>query len=230
MVLKDIFNFTDDALPHACDISFDELLMRLEHDSELAVCWFESNYMKLNTDKCHLIISGNKHDSFRADIGSDRIWDSNYVKLLGTNIDRTLKFDFHMLKVCSKANRKLTIFSRMFKFLTFKKRRVLNKAYFESQFKYCPLVWMFHGKQVNNKINRLHERALRMIYEDSTSSFDTLLEKVMSFSVHDKNIQQIALEMYKVAKRLAPTNISSLLLQCRNKRHTRSQSDFQFHR
>ena len=59
------------------------------------------------------------------------------------------------------------------------KKRVLIKAYFESQFKYCPLVWMFHGRQVNNKINCRHERALRMIYEDSTSPFDTLLEKDM---------------------------------------------------
>ena len=66
----------------------------------------------------------------------------------------------------------------MFTFLTFDKRRVIIKAYFESQFKYCPLVWMFHGRQVNNEINYLLERALRMIYEDSTSSFDTLLEKI----------------------------------------------------
>ena len=145
--------------------------------------------MKLNTDKCHLIISGNKHESFWTYIGSDRIWESDYVKLLGINIDRSLKFDFHMLNVCSKANRKLTILSRIFKFSTFKKRRVLIKAYSESQFKYCPLVWMFHRRQGNNKINRLHERALGMIYEDSTSSFDTLLEKGMSFSVYDRNIQ-----------------------------------------
>ena len=54
---------------------------------------------------------------------------------------------------------------------------------------------MFHGRQVNNKINCLHERALRMIYEDSTS-FDTLLEKDVSFWIHDRNIQQLALEMY----------------------------------
>ena len=77
----------------------------------------------------------------------------------------------------------------MFKFLTFEKRRVLIKAYFESQFKYCPLVWMFHGRQVNNKINCLHDRTLRMIYEDSTSLFDILLEKDMSFLVYDRNIQ-----------------------------------------
>ena len=85
---------------------------------------------------------------------------------------------------------------------------------------------MFHGRQINNKISHLHERALRMIYEDSTSSFDTLLEKDMSFSVHDRNIQQLPLEMYKVTKSLTPTAISSLFLQFSNNRHTRSQSDF----
>ena len=65
-VLKDIdvYNFAVDTSPHACDISLDELLMRLEHDSALAVCWFENNYIKLNTDKCHFIISGNTHESF----------------------------------------------------------------------------------------------------------------------------------------------------------------------
>ena len=84
---------------------------------------------------------------------------------------------------------------------------------------------MFHESQVN-KINHLHERALGIIYEDSSSFFDTLLEKDMSFSVHDRNIQQLALEMYKVTKGLAPTAISSLFLQCSNNRHTRSQSDF----
>ena len=131
-----------------------------------------------------------------------------------------------MLKVCSKVNRKLTILIRMFKFLTFKNRTVFIKAYFESQFKYCPLVCMFHRTQVNNKINRLHDRALRMIYEDSTSLFDTFLEKDMSLSVHDRNIQQLVLKMYKVAKGLAPTAISSLFLQCHSNRHTRSQSDF----
>ena len=113
----------------------------------------------------------------------------------------------------------------MFEFLTYEKRRVLIKAYFESQFKDCPLVWMFRGRQVNNKINHLHERALRMIYEDSTFLFETLLEKDMSFSVHDRNIEQLVLEMFKVAEGLAPTTILRLFLQCSNNRHTRSQSD-----
>ena len=130
-----------------------------------------------------------------------------------------------MLKVCSKANRKITILNRMLKFLKFEKKRVLIKVYFESQFKYCPLLWKFHERQVNNKINRVHERALRIIYEDNTSSFHTLLENDVLFSVHNRNIQQLALEMYKITKGLSPTAISSLFLKCSNNRHTRSQSD-----
>ena len=51
-----------------------------------------------------------------------------------------------------------------------------------------------------------------MIYEDSTGSFDTLSENDMSFSVHDRNIQQLALEMYKVTTDFVPTAMSSLFL------------------
>ena len=141
----EIFNFADDTTPHACDTNL-ELLMHLEHDTTLTVCWFESNYMKLNTDKCHLIISGNKHESLWANIGIDKIWESDNVKLLGVNIDRGLKFNGPMLNICSKANRKLTILSRMSKYWTLNKKRILVRSYFESQFRYCPLVWMSHGK------------------------------------------------------------------------------------
>ena len=53
-----------------------------------------------------------------------------------------------MLNICSKANGKLTILSRMFKYLTFEKKRFLVRSYLESQYKYCPLVWMFHGRKL----------------------------------------------------------------------------------
>ena len=65
----------------------------LEKNSMLAIRWFGSNYMKLNTDKCHLIVSGYKYEQVWAKIGKDLIWESNDVKLLGITIDRDLKFD-----------------------------------------------------------------------------------------------------------------------------------------
>ena len=61
------------------------------------------------------------------------------------------------------------------------KRRILLNAFFRSQFSYCPLVWMCHTRANNGKINRLHERCLRIIYSDKQSSFETLLEKMALF-------------------------------------------------
>ena len=101
--------------------------------------------MKLNTDKCYLIVSGCKNEQVWANIGKDLIWESNDIKLLGITIDRNLKFDKHVLKLCSKANQKLSARSRMAKLLSFSKRRRVFKAFVESQFRYCPIVWMFHS-------------------------------------------------------------------------------------
>ena len=50
------------------------------------------------------------------------------------------------------------------------KRRILSNAIFKAQFNYCPVIWMFHSRSLNNKINRLHERCLRIIYNDEHSN------------------------------------------------------------
>ena len=69
-----------------------------------AIGWFKNNYMKLNTDKCHLIVSGYKHEQVWADIGKDLIRESNDVKMLGIIIDRDLKFNKHVLRLRGKAS------------------------------------------------------------------------------------------------------------------------------
>ena len=81
----------------------------------------------------------------------------------------------------------------MSKFLTFekKKKKTIFKAFAESQFKYCPLVWMFHNQHVNNKFNRLHERALQIVYNDYELSFEQLLIKDNSFCIHHQNIHRL---------------------------------------
>ena len=77
-------------------------------------------------------------------------------------------------------------------------------AFFDSQFNYCPLIWMFHSRNLNNKINRLHEHCLRVIYNDKTSSFEQLLENDNSVSIHHRNIQTLVIEMYQVTNGLSP--------------------------
>ena len=63
---------------------------------------------------------------------------------------------------------------------------------------------MLHSRQLNNKINRIHERALSVVYKDDVSSFETLLIKDESFTVHERNIQSLAIELYKIAYHLSP--------------------------
>ena len=77
-------------------------------------------------------------------------------------------------------------------------------AFIMSQFGYCPLVWMFHSRKLNHRINTLHERALRLVYRDNTSSFDALLEKNGSFKIHERNILTLAIELYKVWYGICP--------------------------
>ena len=57
----DICNFADGITPYVCDSNVKSVLETLEHNSEPAVAWFEMNYVKLNTHKCHLLVSGNKN-------------------------------------------------------------------------------------------------------------------------------------------------------------------------
>ena len=62
------------------------------------------------------------------------------------------------------------------------------KAFFTSEFGYCPLVSMFHSRKLNSRVNKLDERALRIVYQDYASSFTELLEKDNSTTMYNKNI------------------------------------------
>ena len=83
-------------------------------------------------------------------------------------------------------------------------------AFITSHFSSCPFVWMFHSRELNKKINRIHERSVRLVYSDKTSTFQELLDKDKSVSLHNKNIQVLATEIYKTVNGLAPTIMNSI--------------------
>ena len=92
-------------------------------------------------------------------------------------MDSELSFDQHLSSICSKANEKLHALGHICRYMYFERHRTLMKAFIESQCNYCPLTWMFHSRAKHNKINRIHQRALRLIYSDYSSNFDELLKK-----------------------------------------------------
>ena len=69
----DICNFADNTIAYVCDVNLGSILEKLEENSELALTWFEKNYMKLNTDKCQLIVSGTKYEHVWVKLGKDNI-------------------------------------------------------------------------------------------------------------------------------------------------------------
>ena len=69
---------------------------------------------------------------------------------------------------------------------------------------------MFHSRKLNNRINKIDERALRLVYKDYTSSFDDLLAKDNSFKIHQRNLQKLAIEIFKVKKGIAPAIMNSV--------------------
>ena len=73
------------------------------------------------------------------------------VKLLGVTIDNRLNFNGHVTNIHMKANQKFHALKRIAKYLDSHKLSILMKAFIESQFKYCPLTWMFRSRQLNNK-------------------------------------------------------------------------------
>ena len=90
------------------------------------------------------------------------------------------------------------------------KRRIIMKAFLKSHFRYCCLVWMCHNRTNHSKINKLHKRCLRITHSDKTLSFESLLGKDGSASIHNRNLQLLAVEMYKGSKGLSPSFITGL--------------------
>ena len=137
-------------------------------------------------------------------LGENIIQNSESQNLLGVIVDKNLTFNMHVSKLCDNASKKFYAFARVCSFMDLRKRKLLMKSFCSSQFGYCPLVWMNHNRTLNNRINRLHERALRIVYNDYISPFKTLLDEDKSVTIHQRNFQALAIEMYKVKNSLSP--------------------------
>ena len=96
-----------------------------------------------------------------------------------------------------------------------------------SQFSYCPLIWMFHDRRINDKVNKIHERALRIAYRESHSCFESLLEKNNSVSLHQKNLQLLLVEIFKTKENLNPSFMKDIFVERTENYNLRSGNTLQ---
>ena len=222
---ESIANYADDNTVYAINNQIDTLINILEEDTTILINWFMLNYFKMNADKCKLLVTNYK-EGVHAVIENEIIENKKSVKLLGVIIDNKLSFEEHILKICKKVSLKLHALSRISHFLSTHKLKVLMKSFIESQFGYCPLAWMFHSRGLNNRINKLHERALKILYKDSELSFEELLKLDNSFTIHQRNLQKLALEIYKVKNNLSPSFMKNIFIEHKKPYNLRNNPEF----
>ena len=141
-------------------------------------------------------------------------------------IDNKLNFNEHVSNICRKVNLKLHTLARVSHYMNREKLGLILKAFIESQFGYCPLVWMFHSRACNNRINLLHERALRLVYKIPSLTFDRLLKKANLFTIHHRNVHKLATEMYKIRNNMSPDIMKCIFPDTTNPYNLRNKNPF----
>ena len=205
---SDFSSYADDTTPYNCGNTFLEVISDLE--TTIDFDWFCCNNFKVNPSKCYLFLSPFNIKSIN--IKNSSIEGSSSEKFLGVTVDSNFTFEKHINELCKKGNQKLNALARCAKYMSTEKRRTLFKAFVVSQFNYCLLVSMFHTKELNNRINSLHEKALRLTDQNRSSSFDELLKLGKSVSIHYRNLQYLLTEIYKVKMGLSPPIMNDILI------------------
>ena len=188
-----------------------DVILKLRNVSKPLFKWFNENQMKANPEKCHFICSSSIKPSIT--IENEQISNSSWQNLLGmflTGIGIS-----HIDNICIKASQKLNAISRITPYMDSTKKGLATNALFMAQFNYCALIWVCHNRKYINKMNRLHERRIRLIYNDKSSSFEDLLESINSInsvSIHYKNLQTLSVKMFKVHTKTSPEIMQEIFL------------------
>ena len=102
-----------------------------------------------------MVLDANKNDCFNLNVAGKVVPSSSELKLLGITIDYDVKFKKHTNELCRNASYKLHALQRVRRYLSVDKAKSLTN--------YAPLIWMFAGKKLLNKICKLHHRTLQIV-------------------------------------------------------------------
>ena len=125
----EICNNADDTTIYACGPSIKNVIIHLENDALKITEWFPNNGMKLNEDKCHLMIFGAKRSNeTTVKIGEAYVKESTEENLLGITFDQSHSFKQHVKALCKKASQKLHALARISRYMDTKKTAAFNEG------------------------------------------------------------------------------------------------------
>ena len=150
-----------------------------------------------------MILGDKSHHKHILNINSVKVEASDDILLLGIIIDKKLTFKQHIQNLCRKAQYKLHALRRIRNLLIIEKAKILGNAFIDSQFNYAPLLWMFCRKTLYSKMEKIHHKTLKIIYE-SNDTYDNLLLQSSMVSVHQGHLRFLMTEIYKTISQLNP--------------------------
>ena len=207
---SNLSNYADDNTLYTSGYNLKEVKEVLLNDLNKVTEWFFENYMVLNAGKCHFMCLGKNTENETFTFKDTIMNNSKEEKILGVIIDNRLTFSSHIRELCKKASQKISALSKISNQLNDSEKNLLFVAVVKPQFNYCPLVWMFCSKTSSNMINRVHERAFKVILSDDLSDFKSLLQNNRNIRSHHENIQSLMIEMFKTKNELAPPIMDSM--------------------
>ena len=188
----------------------------LDNDLSILLEWFTCNGMVVNPKKFQVMFLGLKRmQRLHLNNQGSKIVAKDHTKLLGIEIDNKLKVDKHMQTLCQKVNKKTSALSRLNTYISRQQALSICNVVILSNFNYCPLIWLFCNKGANKKIDRAHKRALRILHNDYGSSFQLLLARSNSFTIHVKNLHTLMTEIYMSLNNMNP----SIVWEFHEKKH-----------
>ena len=208
-----IYNYADDNTVIYSHKNLDIVKEVLVDESAICIDWFRDNKMQANPDKFQAIMLGKSgfENCKSLFLNGTEIKCEDSVKLLGVTIDFLLNFDLHVSNICKKAARQINVLLRLSKFLTTETKILIYKSFIKSSLNFCPLVWHFCSKTSSAKMEKLQYRALRLVFNDFDSSYETLLERVNMPTLHISRIRLIAVETFKILHKMSPVYLQDLL-------------------
>ena len=220
IIETELCNFADDNTLYACDNDIKKILEKLTRDTNRILEWFSHNSMIANPAKFQLMFLGKNlnYDELFLITQKDILLPSTEVKLLGITLDNKLSFKTHIESMCAKAVNRTNAFRRIRNYVSLNKAKLIYNAFIFSTFNYCPLIWMFCSKTLNNLVNKTHKKALRLVYQKGDATLSELLEIDNNKPIHVKNLHSLMCEIYKSLNNLNPKFMGNLfpLKSCKN--------------
>lgn len=137
-------------------------------------------------------------------LGGEHIEQSRSIKILGVNLDEKLNFILHIRDICNRVSKQVGILNRLKNLIPSSAKLQLYKSAIIPHLIYCHLVWHFSRASDWWKLERLQERALRAVFNNTSNTYHTLPQKAKSTTLYNRRLQNILILRFKVKNGLTP--------------------------